>query len=191
VLNDGDQGGADTLIGHSTTGADTFIVNYTGDSLTETNTGTAALVETSVSWTLGTHFEELTLTGSGITGTLNSSTDKITDDSSSGGDTLVGSTGADDFVLASAGVYNSIDVIKNFSTAHSDKIDISVLMSAAGYVSGTSTLADFVKAVTSGSSSELQIDQTGTGSHFQTIATITSVTGINIATYVSNGNLVV
>jgi Ca2+-binding RTX toxin-like protein len=183
--------GADTLVGNSLLGTDTFVVNNASDSVTENYGGSTALVDSSVNWTLGTHLEKLTLAGSGITGTLNNSTDTITDDSASGGDTLTGGTGADDFVLASAGVYNSIDVLNNFSTSHSDKIDISTLMSAAGYHSGTSTLADFVQTVNSGSNSLLQIDTTGTGSHFQTIATITGITSINVATYVSNGNLVV
>jgi Ca2+-binding RTX toxin-like protein len=191
VLTDVGSAGSDTLIGNSSSGADTFVINNTSDSVTETNSGTSALIKSSVNWTLGTHFEELTLTASNITGTLNNSTDTITDNSASGGDTLVGGTGADDFVLISAGVYNNSDTLNNFSTTNSDKIDISSLMSAAGYVSGVSTLADFVQAVNSGSNSLLQIDTTGTGSHFQTVATITGVTGVNVATYVSNGNLIV
>jgi len=183
--------GTDTLVGRSLVGSDTFVVNNANDIVTETYDGSTALVISDANWTLGTHFSDLTLTASGITGTGNNKNDTITDDGSYGGDTLVGGTGADDFVLAGAAAYNSIDVLQNFSTARSDKIDISSLMVAAGYHSGTSTLADFVHAVNSGSSSLLQVDTTGTGSHFQTVATITSVTNINVATYVSNGNLVV
>jgi len=183
--------GTDTLVGRSLVGTDTFVVNNANDVVTETYDGSSALAISDVNWTLGTHFSDLTLTASGITGTGNNKNDTITDDGSYGGDTLVGGTGADDFVLAGAAAYNSIDVLQNFSTARSDKIDISELMSAAGYHSGTSTLADFVQSVNSGSNSLLQVDTTGTGSHFQTVATITGVTSINVATYVSNGNLVV
>ena len=183
-----DNGAADTLIGGA--GDDTYVISNTSDLVSEASSAGTDLVVSSVSYTLASNIEGLTLTGSGITGTANNGGNVITDNSFSGGNTLVGGAGADEFVLASAGVYNNIDVIQNFSTAQSDKIDIIELMPDY-YISGVSTLADYVRAVNSGSDSLLQVDSTGTGNNFQTVATITGVTGINVATYVTNGNLVV
>jgi Ca2+-binding RTX toxin-like protein len=85
--------GMDTLIGNSSSGADTFVVDNTGDTVSETNSGTAGLVESSVSFTLGAHVEKLTLTGtSNISGTGNSLTDTIT--GNTGNDVLTAGSGA-------------------------------------------------------------------------------------------------
>jgi serralysin len=93
--------GADTMNGG--TGNDTYIVDNSGDRAVEgADTGTD-LVLASVSFTLGSNVENLTLTGtSAINGTGNSSSNRMignaaanTLDGSSGDDTLFGLGGAD------------------------------------------------------------------------------------------------
>ncbi len=97
--------GIDRLIGNSTGGNDTFNVNVAGDTVTENGAGAGAnLVNSAISFTLGTNLEKLTLTGSGgITGTGNTLTNILT--SNTGVDTLTGnsSTGNDTFFVHNAG----------------------------------------------------------------------------------------
>ncbi|MDQ7251724.1 calcium-binding protein, partial [Dongia sedimenti] len=69
--------GADTLIGGA--GNDTYVVDNAGDVVTESGTDTADLVQSSVSYTLGSTVENLTLTGtSAINGTGNALANTVT-----------------------------------------------------------------------------------------------------------------
>jgi len=101
ILNGGI--GNDTLIGG--TGNDSYVVDSTGDVVTETSTTASEIdtVQSSVSWTLGSNLENLTLTGSSaINGTGNSLANSIIGNSAAnvlsggaGNDTLSGSSGND------------------------------------------------------------------------------------------------
>jgi Ca2+-binding RTX toxin-like protein len=86
--------GNDTLIGG--TGNDTYVVDATGDMITETST-TATEIETvnaSVTYTLGSNLENLTLTGTGmINGTGNTLNNVLTGNTAN--NTLSGGTGND------------------------------------------------------------------------------------------------
>jgi len=105
-------------------------------------------------------------------------------------DTLYGGNSATDFVFQGAQAYNANATIADFSLVKGDKIDLSPLLSA--YTPGTSTLADFVQAVPDGAGDTvLQVDSTGSGTHFQTVATLTGVSTVNVNSYVSSGNLIV
>ncbi len=74
--------GADTLLGGA--GNDTYVVDNTGDLVTENANEGTDLVQSSVTWTLAANLEKLTLTGSGaIAGTGNTLAN-----------TLVGNSGA-------------------------------------------------------------------------------------------------
>lgn len=101
--NDRLNGGAgnDVMIGAA--GNDTFVRDATGDVLTEAANGGTDLVQSSLGYTLGTHFENLTLTGTGtINGTGNPLGNILTGNSGvnvlsglAGNDKLNGGAGAD------------------------------------------------------------------------------------------------
>ncbi len=144
-------------------GNDLYVVNTTGDVVSEQAQGGTDTVKASVTWRLGSHLENLTLTGSSnLTGIGNEAANKIVgnagnnrlsggsgndvisggggNDVISGGlgtDALRGNAGADRFVFAStteAGRGSTRDVIRDF--AHRvDHIDLSA-MDAKTDVSG-------------------------------------------------------
>ena len=108
-----------------------------------------------------------------------------------GQDDLYGNSGVDHFLFEAASAFNDIDNIYNFSTAESDALDISDLLS--GYNSGTDDITDFVQITTSGSDSILRVDTTGSASFGAgtQIATIVGVTGLtDEATLETNGNII-
>ncbi len=101
------RGGADSLIGGA--GNDIYIVDNDGDVLVEAAASGTDLVQASISYTLGSNFENLGLLAGGLTGTGNSLANVLT--GSGGADTLVGADGSDlmlgsdgnDSVLGDAG----------------------------------------------------------------------------------------
>lgn len=119
----------------------------------------------------------------------------VGDDTLSGGDgldTLFGGTGEDVFIFESISSYNNIDVIKDFSIAQDDVLDLGDLLSS--YNPLTDAIEDFVSLSDSGANSILSVDRDGTGSTygFQQIATLEGVTGLsNEAALVTSGNLVI
>lgn len=97
--------GADTMTGLG--GNDTYIVDNVGDSVVEANVSGTDLVQSSVSFSLGSQFiEKLTLTGSSnINGTGNTLDNTLTGNSGNnvlnggtGADTLLGEGGADTLI---------------------------------------------------------------------------------------------
>jgi Ca2+-binding RTX toxin-like protein len=122
--------GADKLIGG--TGNDTYIVDNTGDVITENANEGTDLVKSSVTYTLATNVENLTLTGTAaingtgntlnniLTGnsaanTLNGGAGNDTLDGGAGNDSLIGGTGNDIYVMARG--YGADTVSENDSTA--------------------------------------------------------------------------
>ena len=111
VLNGGF--GNDTLKGG--VGNDLYIVDATGDLVTELNNEGTDTIQSSVNWTLGNNFENLTLTGSAISGTgnnldnviignnanniLNGGDGKDILDGGLGADSLIGGAGDDTFIV--------------------------------------------------------------------------------------------
>ena len=105
--------GADTLIGGA--GNDTYVVDATGDVVTERAGEGTDLVQSTVSWTLADHVENLTIKGVGtasgrIFGIGNALNNVLTGgsgvdglDGQAGADTMAGGLGNDTYVVDQAG----------------------------------------------------------------------------------------
>ena len=119
--------GADTLVGGA--GNDTYIVDNTGDVVTEAAGAGTDTVQSNLNWTLGTNLENLVLTGaSAINGTGNTVANTITGNSAdnilnggAGNDTLIGGAGNDTYVVDSAS-----DVVTEALNAGTDLVQASV-----------------------------------------------------------------
>lgn len=136
--------GNDTMIGGI--GNDTYVVNATGDVVTElVNEGTD-LVRSAVTYTLGNNVENLVLTGtSAINGTGNALDNVLTGntgnnslsggvgndtlDGAAGTDTLTGGTGADAYLHGRG--YGADTVVENDATAGT--MDVAKFLSGVGY----------------------------------------------------------
>jgi Ca2+-binding RTX toxin-like protein len=119
--------GADTLIGGI--GDDTYVVDNSGDVITENANEGTDTVQSSINYTLGANVENLSLTGtSAINGTGNTLNNVITGNSAnnilSGGlgvDTMIGGTGDDTYVVDNPG-----DVIIENAAGGTDTVQSSI-----------------------------------------------------------------
>jgi Ca2+-binding RTX toxin-like protein len=120
VLNGG--GGSDSFGGGS--GNDTYVTDG-GDTITEGSGAGTDLVQSSVTFTLGSNLENLTLTGSAaINGTGNTLANKIVGNGAAnslngatGNDSLTGGGGSDNFIFNSTLGGSNIDRITDFNVA--------------------------------------------------------------------------
>lgn len=130
------KGGADQMSGGI--GDDLYIVDQSGDSLTELASEGSDTVNSAVSWTLGEHFEHLTLTGSAvIDATGNDAANQLTGNNAAntltgldGDDTLDGKGGAD-LMIGGAGndsyvVAQSADVVLELDDGGIDTVRSSI-----------------------------------------------------------------
>ncbi len=190
--NDWLDGGtnSDGLVGG--TGDDTYVVDATGDSITENAGEGADTVLSSVTWTLGTNLENLTLIGAiavnGTGNTLNNAlagnsannvlTGGAGDDSLDGGagaDTLVGGTGNDTYSLDRG--YGPDIIQENDTTAGNTDI--------AQFMSGIAT--DQVWFQHSGSNLVVSIIGTSDSSRRRRQTSQPSISGIIISSKTRSG----
>ncbi len=144
---DGGSAGADNLGGG--TGNDTYIVSHTGMTLTETAGQGTDTVKSSIAFTLGNNFENLTLTGNAaINGTGNNAANVMTGNSAhnvlnanGGNDTLVGSAGGDAY---NGG--NGIDTLDLSATTNGVNVNLTA-GTATGADIGNSTLASIERVL--------------------------------------------
>jgi len=154
--------GADTLLGGA--GNDTYIVDNTADVVSETATiggttdaGGTDTVQSSVSWTLGSYVENLTLTGTGaINGTGNTLANVLIGNNATnvltggdGADTLTGGAGADTLL---GGTGNDTYIVDNIADVVSETTTIGGTTDAGGtdtvQSSASWTLGSYVENLT-------------------------------------------
>lgn len=149
--------GMDTLIGG--TGDDTYIINSTGNILYEAaGEGTDTVIST-VSYTLSTNFENLTLSGTkAINGTGNELDNILIGnnannilDGGAGNDTMMGGKGNDTYIVDSAG-----DIVRELVSSGTDTVQASIsfvlgdnlenlVLTGTGNTNGTgNTLANII-----------------------------------------------
>ena len=151
--------GIDTLIGGL--GNDTYIVDSTTDVITENISEGIDTVESSVSYTLGSNLENLTLTGTdSINGTGNDLDNTITGNSANnvlnggtGADTLAGGAGNDTYYVDNAG-----DVVTENSSEGTDTVN-----SSATYTLGSNVENLILTGTDSINATGNELDNTITG----------------------------
>lgn len=129
--------GADSLVGGA--GNDTYVVDNASDVVTEAASSGTDTVQSSVTWTLATNIENLTLTGtSAIDGTGNTLVNQLlgnlannTLNGGAGADTLVGGQGNDIYIVDSAG-----DVVTELLAEGTDTIQSAVTYTLPNNVEG-------------------------------------------------------
>ena len=129
--------GADTMRGLS--GSDTYIVDNVGDRVVETHAGHGIdLVQSSVTFELDAHVDNLTLTGSSaVDGTGNFSANVLTGNSAAniligggGADTMSGGGGNDTYYVDNAGD----TVIETLAANGVDRVNSSVSLTLGGFI---------------------------------------------------------
>ena len=106
-----------------------------------------------------------------------------------GADILFGGSNSDRFVFESISAFNGIDSIQDFDTLEQDVIDVSNILT--GYTFGVDDISDFVRFVSVGGDSTIEIDADGLagGVGFQAVATIIGGVGLDANTLEASGNL--
>ncbi len=147
------DGGKDIMYGGA--GNDTYIVDDAGDKTSEQtisghDDGGTDLVIATLSWTLGSFIENLTLTGGlDINGTGNALNNIIVGNSGAnvlngkgGNDTLTGGDGADTFQFD---LNSGADTITDFNASQGDKINLHAYAGVTHTITqvGTDTVIDF------------------------------------------------
>jgi Ca2+-binding RTX toxin-like protein len=118
-------------------GNDTYVVDNTGDRTTEAAGGGSDTIEASVTWTLATEVENLTLTGtSAINGTGNGLANTLRGNAANnalsggaGNDTMIGGAGDDTYTVDSAS-----DVITELTGEGTDSVNSGVTFTLAANV---------------------------------------------------------
>ncbi len=210
--------GADKLLGGL--GNDTYVIDNSGDTVTENASEGIDTVLSSITYTLGSNLENLTLSGSTainatgntlnnmLTGNsgvnaLNGGAGNDTMDGQGGNDQLTGGTGADTalyqlLVQSDALGGNGTDVWSDFtignttSNTNADKIDIGDLLVGYSGTYNSSSLELFIKTVASGSNTQVYIDRDGAGTTYSSSLLLTlNNTNVNLNDLINNQQIVI
>ncbi len=155
--------GADSMIGGA--GNDTYVVNDAGDSVSETSsTGGTDTVESSVSWTLGSNLEKLTLTGSGninatgntLANTLRGNSGNNRLDGGAGNDTMIGGLGDDTYVVGA-----TTDVVTENANEGIDSIESTVTLTLGNNVENLTLLGTSALNATGNTLNNILIGNSG------------------------------
>lgn len=103
-----------------------------------------------------------------------------------GSDTLVGGSDADIFRFDSL---DGVDTVKDFNVAEGDVLDLSHLLD--GYDPLADALSDFVKLTQNGADTVLSVDANGGADGFAMLAILSETQGLELASLVNSGQLVV
>jgi Ca2+-binding RTX toxin-like protein len=201
--------GSDTLSNiENVTGSthnDTFVSNsgnnaFDGGAGTDTisyaSAASAVTVNLATGAATGDGTDTLTnienVTGSSHADTLTGNSGANVIDGGGGADTLYGGSGADTFMFKALTALGAAVTIADYSASQGDKIDITDVLTGH-YDPVTNAIGDFVSLTTSGSNTLLKVDLDGAGTTYSptTIATISGVTGLDIATMLAEHHLLV
>ncbi|WP_368677862.1 calcium-binding protein [Acinetobacter lactucae] len=210
--------GADKLLGGL--GNDTYVIDNSGDTVTENASEGIDTVLSSITYTLGSNLENLTLNGStAINATGNTLNNTLTGnsgvnalnggagndilDGQGGNDQLTGGTGADTalyqlLVQSDALGGNGTDVWSDFtmgntaSNTNADKIDIGDLLVGYSGTYSSSSLEPFIKTLVSGSNTQLYIDRDGTGTTYSSslLLTLNNI-NVNLNDLINNQQIII
>ncbi|MEZ5800909.1 MAG: type I secretion C-terminal target domain-containing protein [Nitratireductor sp.] len=105
-----------------------------------------------------------------------------------GADTMTGGADNDTFIWQGIDILSgATDTITDFNVGENDVLDLSNLLTA--FNPGTDVITDFVNLSVSGSDTIVQIDQSGSASFSVDVVTLQGVTGLDLATLYTNGNI--
>ena len=198
----------DTIVENANEGTDTVIagINYTlGSNLenlilsgTTGIDGTGNAANNTVTGNIGANLlrgsnGDDVIFGDAGNDTIHGDADNDTLWGGDGIDTLWGETGADIFGFTAATAYSGVDIIKDFSAAEGDKIDLKDVLDGI-YNVNTDNLLDFVQLTQSAGNTLISIDVDGTGTAFgfTQIANIQGVIGLGDANnMLANGALLI
>jgi len=144
--------GADTMAGGA--GNDTYIVYDAGDVATEALNEGSDTVQSSITYTLGTNIENITLSGTvAINGTGNTLANVLTGNSNN--NILAGAGGNDVFAFASSG--NGMDTIADFATGDSITVAGGNFYGSVVAGDGSTLLANQIQLAAAGGTTTLFI----------------------------------
>ncbi|BBL73323.1 beta strand repeat-containing protein [Methylomagnum ishizawai] len=185
TLSDGGAGAADSLIGGA--GNDTYVVNNTGDAISDTGGDSADLIQSTVTFSLSSAsvsgVEKLTLTGtSAINGTGNTAANTIigndgantlSDGGSNSADSLAGGKGSDTYIVNNASdtisesgtstAEGTADLVQSFVTSFTLSSNVEQLTLMTGAVNGTGSGDATNNLITGNSSANTLNDGGGDG----------------------------
>jgi Ca2+-binding RTX toxin-like protein len=153
----GPQGNATLIVG---SGNNTIALQGSGNSIT-TGSGNNTIIAGSGGDTVNTQSGNDAVTLSGWTNFVTGGV---------GADTFMGGSG-NTYQISGVGTAGGMTV-KDFSFNNGDVLDLSKVLSQAGWNNAASTLAGFLKVSETGTNTVVAVDPTGGGASFHTVATL-------------------